>query len=984
MRRLITPHRQIDTTSDTLALWRCGDEVGEGLVDDGGVYDLAENDSPGEAGSLFAVPAGTIGARTLNGSSQYFSGTADADFRAAILDEWTITCVCRPASVGGPLPIITMDSSSQGAADDNILLDLSIKSGEVRVLRQNGTNNEVEFSTTGLNLIADRTYLIFARNKFHSAGFSSVTLGYYDLDTGEGDSETFANLANATGGADTEIVVGASFYAGGFFDGAMSELRVEKVPLTDEAIRRIALDYAADYDEQALYDRGIYDTHVRVKTADGDGVMRDLTALARGTDFVLSAQWSEDIDGAGQTFTIELAREHHLWSLARDMEESPLNLRTSDGLFDPLVGVNRRTLIETAVVPAGFEVRDIDFTVEVEGRTDDVDWSQPNVVVSGRDKIGELQDTLIESTGSTITAIDDTGAGSTAEIETEDAHGLSAGQRVSVHGTPDGDYDGSFTVADVPTVFTLRTAEAIGGSPDAASSGFLYGPDLKPYGSDAGQDADVTMQEIIDENEPAGGYMFEHVVYGTGVDHKVRTYNQKIEPVQAALDVIATATGRTLRYAWDDDRYDFRLLYSMPDINKSTPDWTMSARDYLDVQSVGVAIVDIRNAVEGRFVDMDGTPDADGNYPRRIVKMENAASIAKYGRRAAVLSEGSTSPINRLVEMEALLTAFLAYLSEPKALLETVHPYRRFVQLGDLGRFEANDVHWSSDKDLAAVSRENAFQAGGQVTTTLRLRGQPAGARLKLFQMIVHPGLAPNTPTTGTQAPSGLAVQCVTGGMHVSWDRPGGKGNRQYDRTEVYLSTVDGFDPSATVPYETTPASGMFIPNLTGGTPYHVVIRHMDRAGNPSPYSEQVSCTPISPPPPPSGFASQLLADQEFLSSGVVLFNELLDTDAQYNPATGEFTCVKAGLWSFDVKVVGTLADGLLEIQSHKGVTWSTIKSFDMTGFSIASVTLKSYLAAGDKVRVHVTYGTARVNLDGHASDFDAGSNFTGACTVQS
>src|SRR5690606_24076328 len=124
----------------------------------------------------------------------------------------------------------------------------------------------------------------------------------------------------------------------------------------------------------------------------------------------------------------------------------------------------------------------------------------------------------------------------------------------------------------------------------------------------------------------------------------------------------------------------------------------------------------------------------------------------------------------------------------------------------------------------------------------LRLRGQPAGARTRLFEMIVYPGLAPNTPTRGPSAPTGLAMACRDNATTVSWDNPSNKkGSRLYNRTEVYISTTEDFTPSSDNFWGDTSGSSMEVTGLPSSTKHFCRIRHRGRAQagveNVSPYS---------------------------------------------------------------------------------------------------------------------------------------------------
>ena len=79
MRHMLRPHVGArPSLASALAHWKLDDAAGADAADDLGTYDLTQTGAPGAAASLFAVPAGTVGSRTLDGSTEYFTANGSA------------------------------------------------------------------------------------------------------------------------------------------------------------------------------------------------------------------------------------------------------------------------------------------------------------------------------------------------------------------------------------------------------------------------------------------------------------------------------------------------------------------------------------------------------------------------------------------------------------------------------------------------------------------------------------------------------------------------------------------------------------------------------------------------------------------------------------------------------------------------------------------------------------------------------------------
>jgi len=150
--------------------------------------------------------------------------------------------------------------------------------------------------------------------------------------------------------------------------------------------------------EEALFGRGGYNAHARVKIADEDGVMRDYGALPEGPNsqnWVASVEWVESNDMPTATATIRLFRASFLNSIA-PLQDSRLN-RNAAGAYARILDIGRRVTIEVAV--SGSDAGPSGWVLVFEGKVFEVNWGEADnneVTVSCRDQGGEIIDTFIE------------------------------------------------------------------------------------------------------------------------------------------------------------------------------------------------------------------------------------------------------------------------------------------------------------------------------------------------------------------------------------------------------------------------------------------------------------------------------------------------------------------------------------------------------------------------------------------------------------
>lgn len=190
-------------------------------------------------------------------------------------------------------------------------------------------------------------------------------------------------------------------------------------------------------------------------------------------------------------------------------------------------------------------------------------------------------------------------------------------------------------------------------------------------------------------------------------------------------------------------------------------------------------------------------------------------SIADYGRRYMKISEADDSPINRLALATSLANAALSDLKDPDALLEIECRYFWPGEVGvDLYRFSANNKHFSSNQDLAAMSFRHRIAVGERPTTWILTRGKPSGGVLMWKRRIGN--TLPTTTTPDIAVTNFREVARGQASVTLGWDVSG-----DIDEIWVWYSTPS--QPLASDPW----ASFVGIPTVrltADSTSYAIAI----------------------------------------------------------------------------------------------------------------------------------------------------------------
>ncbi|MBN1206357.1 MAG: hypothetical protein JXB05_15695, partial [Myxococcaceae bacterium] len=197
-------------------------------------------------------------------------------------------------------------------------------------------------------------------------------------------------------------------------------------------------------------------------------------------------------------------------------------------------------------------------------------------------------------------------------------------------------------------VFRGRIDEVDAGEEGVSFTGRDYGGGLlqdtfieaeAEYGSTMGTAVEDVLQSLLDDNGLSAFTLYTP----TSPSWNLGRYIQKCEPVADAMAALARQLGWEWRYKWLSSGAgtgDFRLWFWSPDRAATVPVATFGPGAYRTLGEVRTSIADVRNAVEGVYLDRADL-DAAGNPKRKTVLVTDATSIAANGRRFMRVAEGA-------------------------------------------------------------------------------------------------------------------------------------------------------------------------------------------------------------------------------------------------------------------------------------------------------------------------------------------------------
>ena len=578
--------------------------------------------------------------------------------------------------------------------------------------------------------------------------------------------------------------------------------------------------------DEAIYSAESLSRHakVRVSVKNASGTFKDMTSFPED-DFVLSAQWQDDVDSVGQTATVALLRNIGNRSLAPLHETSPLNKNfTPATAFSALVAVGREVKIEAALLPPF-----ADSTSYVEswnevfrGYIDTVDWAGDEMQLTCSDLSAKLRDTYIETQRTYAFAQGGSALKGCRIFEASTAYVLNelvvpTQANINAH---------FYGVTVAGTTAATEPVWPTGGASTVTSGGVTF-TERGATSTTAGTAVETVMQQIIDDTLGAGV-----VTLNTPVSPawSIRFYEQQRESILDAVSRLAEQIGWTCRYKWDSGSSTFKLTLSTPNRASTTAVRTIASTETLTVDRCAVEVFGIRNAVRVIFPNY-AARDPSGYSPRVVVERTDATSITAYGRRFMEVAEASNSNIDTSTEATLYADAMLADLKDPLAEYGVeLLPFFHF-EVSDILQFTANSLHFTSDQKLAIVSIAHSV-SGDECRTRITTRGKPStgfARHLRKDVRVADEGqhriqLMLDGSVSGLAVSDGVAGGTATGiigGVRIDTGYTATLGTVPIE-TELHISESASFTPSVATMFAVGPEPQREVSNLIPGRTYYV------------------------------------------------------------------------------------------------------------------------------------------------------------------
>lgn len=207
------------------------------------------------------------------------------------------------------------------------------------------------------------------------------------------------------------------------------------------------------------------------------------------------------------------------------------------------------------------------------------------------------------------------------------------------------------------------------------------------------------------------------------------------------LQQVAGLAGANVRYRYDASDVLSLTLFA-PDRNATSPAWSIGGDEY-EKLAAGVDRRGIRNYVVVRYLDeFYGAQTVTS--PVEVPPV--SASISRYGLRPLAIDLAATTQVTGQTEAGNLADAIRSDLEFPVMEQQIQGVGLWFADLGDYVQLIANGIHYDEDQYGGITGYSHTF-ANGELTSTISLRGQPAG-RYRTW-LDFGPG-KPRTPFTPT------------------------------------------------------------------------------------------------------------------------------------------------------------------------------------------------------------------------------------------
>jgi hypothetical protein len=573
-------------------------------------------------------------------------------------------------------------------------------------------------------------------------------------------------------------------------------------------------------DKQAMLTGGRAAQFARLSVKDAGGTWRDLSTLF-GRDWLVSWSMNADLDSACATLQAEVAREAGGGSNGFVADSlSPLmdNSRAWALASAPLITAGSELLLETSLAPAGTNWGGGEWEETFRGYVDTIDFGKNPMTIAARDYGGKLEDLFIRAdkqySGASMESV--------MQAIIKDAHGIPwtvATAKVAQSGTTPGD------VVTPTTQNGFYYRATVGGNTHATT---------QPTWP-------TTIGNTVSDNTVT--WRCEGVCPTLWVpsspSFNLNTFIQPPMSVMEALRKIADVIGWDVRYSWNPGPEAFELKLYAPVRTTPTSLYTWDRDHYFKDPSFQLDKTSIRNHVEVTWSDPADT-DNLGRAKRKTTTVTDWASMLAYTNKLPAfcsIAEAATSQIDTSGEASTLAGRILSDLKDPKVQAQYSVPLFGNVELGDYYTFEADDVAFEADQDLAVTGYTHEGVNSGAIRTTFRLRGIPSSGvdrwLAKESKAIIPVRVVgPGAPTIG--------VSPTAAGIYVNWSNSEPRTGVQ---TEVHVSAVNGFTPSSSTLWGVASSdrgTAFEINGLASGT-WYVKAIFRDKWGNVSAASSQAT-----------------------------------------------------------------------------------------------------------------------------------------------
>lgn len=216
-------------------------------------------------------------------------------------------------------------------------------------------------------------------------------------------------------------------------------------------------------------------------------------------------------------------------------------------------------------------------------------------------------------------------------------------------------------------------------------------------------------------------------------DAQVGGYTQEETNLLDALEAIAQKRAWDVRYKYNALQVSELTFYEV-DRDKTVEDDYISPSEYFDVQTLSTSDSDVRTVVRVYYIDETDGETKFVQYPEEA-DVETDPAVVEFGRQFMKIgTEATKELIFDSVAATRLAVAAYKELSKPFADQEIICSFLWQIELGDLYKFIANNVHYDTDQKFFVVGFRHEGSLG-HIETTVTTRGKPLSYKKKWYKL---------------------------------------------------------------------------------------------------------------------------------------------------------------------------------------------------------------------------------------------------------